>query len=131
MANLDPWYADLVKAPWNPPTWVYGPVWTFLYVLMAIAVWNVYTSKGSKKDKGIAYALYFIQLLTNGFWSLLFFGWKMVGWSSLEIFLTIAVVGWMTFHYFRISKSAGLVLVPYLAWLIFASTLNIAIWILN
>ena len=131
MDNLDPWYTNLTKAAWNPPTWVYGPVWTLLYVLMAIAVWKVYTTEGYKKEKTLAYVLYIAQLLVNGFWSLLFFGWKYYGWSALEIFLTIAVVAWTTIHYYRINKSAGIILLPYLAWLIFASTLNIAIWYLN
>ena len=90
-----------------------------------------YTTKGSKKEKALAYVLYFAQLLVNGFWSLLFFGWQMIGWSALEIFLTIAVVAWMMVHYFRINRAAGLILIPYISWLIFASTLSIAIWILN
>ena len=131
MDNLEPWYTNLTKAAWNPPPWVFGPVWTLLYVMMAIAVWTVYSTEGSKKEKMLAYALYFAQLLLNAFWSVLFFGWGLYGWSALEIFLLIATVLWMTIHYYRINKNAGLLLLPYLAWIIYASTLNVAIWVLN
>ncbi len=131
MKSLNPWYLDLIKASWNPPPWVFGPVWTLLYLLMAIAVWQISMTGAFKKQKVICYLLYFGQLLANGFWSFVFFGWKMYGFSAIEILFIVAIVTWMTVYYFRINRTAGWVLVPYLAWLIYASTLNIAIWYLN
>jgi benzodiazapine receptor len=131
MKSLDPWYTELVKASWNPPPWVFGPVWTLLYLMMSLSVWTIYRTDAPRRKKWGAYALYFAQLGVNGLWSFLFFKWKLLGGSAVEIFLIIAIVLWMTVHYFKINKTAGWLLIPYLGWLIYASTLNVAIWVLN
>lgn len=129
--TLTPWYADLIKASWNPPSWVFGPVWTLLYIIMTISVWLIYRDNKHPKKHGVAYTLFFVQLTLNGLWSYLFFGWHYVGLALLDLALLFILVGFMMVYFFRLRKSAGYLLLPYFLWSGYALTLNAAIWWLN
>jgi tryptophan-rich sensory protein len=124
------WYAALNKPSWNPPGWVFGPVWTYLYITMAIAAWMVWRqSTHPKRNRAII--LYFVQLILNALWTPLFFGLQAPGWALLNIIL-LDIVVLATFIEFRnIRALAGWLLVPYLAWIFFATILNATLWGLN
>lgn len=121
------WYASLEKPSWNPPSWVFGPVWTTLYLMMAIAAWLVWRKDGWKRPL----AVYFTQLVLNAAWTPIFFGAHQLGWALLEIiFLWIAIL--LTLLAFkRVHRVAAYLLIPYLAWVSFATFLNFTLWRLN
>ncbi len=128
---IDTWYVTLNKPFFSPPNWVFGPVWTLLYLMMGISLYLVWIAKVDKKIKRQAIILFFIQLGLNALWSILFFGLKspsaaFVGIALLwiAIFLTIR-------NFLQISKTAGWLLVPYLAWVSFATILNLTMVLLN
>ena len=130
-SGLRDWYDDLDKAPWNPPGWVFGPAWTLLYVLMAIAAWLVARTGLDQRTVQIALALYGAQLALNLAWSLLFFGARAPGWALLDIAALVALVTVTAVAFWRIDTTAGWLLVPYLAWIVFATTLNVWIVLKN
>jgi benzodiazapine receptor len=121
------WYAALNKPSWNPPGWIFGPAWTLLYTLMAIAAWLVWKRDGWQRPL----QLYFAQLLLNAAWTPLFFGAHQLGWALFEIVaLWLAILlTLMNFH--RVNKTAAWLFVPYLGWVTFASVLNFTLWRLN
>ena len=120
----------IAKPSWNPPDFIFGPVWTTLFVMMAVAGWLVWKPAGFKAAVA-PLTLFGIQLLLNVAWSWIFFGAHQPGWAFAEIIiLWLAIVATMV-AFFRCSKIAGWLLVPYLAWVSFASVLNLAIWRLN
>jgi translocator protein len=124
------WYAGLHKPLWNPPAWVFGPVWTLLYVMMAVAAWLVWR-EGGWKAQGWALGLFLLQWLLNVLWTPLFFAMHRPGLAFADI-ITLWLVLAVTLNLFwRVSKPAGVLLVPYLAWVIFAAALNFTIWRLN
>lgn len=125
------WYGTLNKPELSPPSWVFGVVWTVLYVLMGIAagvVWNipVYRTKVRR-----AVGLFLIHLVLNFGWVVLFFGFRLIGWAFFEILVLWAVVVLMEVLFYMQSKTAGILLWPYIAWLTFAVYLNASIWHLN
>jgi translocator protein len=126
-----PWYATLQKPSWQPPGALFGPVWSLLYTMMAVSVWLVWRKCGSLAAARWPVALYGIQLALNVFWCFLFFAWGNPGAGLGEIvvlwltILALTVVSW------RVTPWAGVLLLPYLAWVSFASVLNAAIWRLN
>lgn len=121
------WYAALHKPSWNPPGWLFGPVWSVLYAMMAVAAWLVWRRRGWCR----ALAIYGAQLLLNAAWTPIFFGAGKIGWAFAEIIiLWIAIVCTML-AFLRISKPAGWMLVPYLAWVSFAAFLNFTLWRMN
>ena len=124
------WYQSINKPSWNPPSWVFGPVWTVLYTMMGIAAWIVWKEYGFKKA-GAALALFFIQLVLNGLWSQIFFGMQQIGWALFEIVVLLTAIILTTILFFKKSKPAGWMMVPYIAWVGFATVLNGAIWWLN
>jgi benzodiazapine receptor len=124
--NIPGWYAGLHKPSFNPPNWVFAPVWTALYVLMAIAAWRVWRKAGLWP-----LGLYAMQLALNGAWSFIFFGAHAVGAALVEIVLLLALVLAMMASFWRKDRIAGLLLLPYAAWVLFAAVLNAAIWRLN
>ncbi len=127
MATPDAWYASLQKPSFNPPSWVFGPAWTLLYILMAVAAWRVYRVDGW----GLAVGLWLIQLVVNAIWSPLFFGMHRVDLALLNIItLDILVIATIVV-FFRKDRIAGWLMLPYLGWIAFATTLNAAIWQLN
>ena len=123
------WYATLIKPFFAPPNWVFGPVWITLYLLMGIALWLVW-EKGLKKTKK-AMQLFAAQLALNSLWSIVFFGFH----SPLGGFIVIVLLWYLIFlcmmRFSKISKRAGWLMVPYLAWVSLASVLNLAILLLN
>jgi len=130
------WYSTLVKPALNPPSWIFGPVWTTLYALMGIAaflIWSSYAKVSEDKKKGIkvALALFGIQLVLNTLWSIIFFGLQNPGWALVNIILLWLAIVWTIAVFYKISKPAAYLLVPYLLWVSFAMYLNYAIWALN
>lgn len=123
------WYAGLVKPVLNPPAWVFGPVWTALYLLMGISLWLVW--KSNSKDRKMAISLFVAQLALNAIWSPIFFGTHSVGNALAIIVLLWAAIILTILIFKKISKPAAWLLVPYLLWVSFATYLNYAIWALN
>lgn len=128
--RIDGWYAELDKPFFNPPSWVFGPVWTVLFLAMAVAGWLVWRKKGFSGAR-IALTLFGIQLFLNVLWSTLFFGLKSPGAALVEIVvLWVAILG-TTLAFRQTSRTAAALLIPYLAWVAFAAVLNLGIWYLN
>lgn len=124
------WYASLNKPPLNPPGWIFGPVWTVLYVLMAAAAGLVWSRVGWTRAAG-ALLLFFGQLLLNAAWSPLFFGLQSPGLALVDIVLLWGAIVATIISFHRLLPLAGWMLVPYLAWVSFATYLNFMIWQLN
>ena len=123
------WYAQLAKPSFTPPNWVFGPVWTTLYVLMAIAAWLVWRTRVPARIPALS--AWGAQLALNLAWSLLFFGAHRIGLALIDIvLLLLAIVATMAF-FARRSRVAAVLLVPYLAWVAYAAALNFAVWRLN
>lgn len=129
-SQIGTWYTTLVKPGFNPPNWIFGPVWTTLYVLMGMAMYLVFRRQ---ENPGRKFALWFftVHLAVNLLWSVVFFTWHQLGWALAVIILLWLLIAYSIYLFGRISKVAGWVLVPYLAWVSFASCLNFAIWSLN
>ncbi|NLF72596.1 MAG: tryptophan-rich sensory protein [Candidatus Anammoximicrobium sp.] len=128
--EIDGWYRTLAKPAWNPPGSVFGPVWTTLYVLMAIAAWLVWKPAGFRAAAR-PLTLFGVQLALNVSWSWIFFGLHQPGWAFAEIVMLWLAIVATTSAFFRCSKLAGWLLVPYGAWVSFAVVLNFTIWRLN
>jgi tryptophan-rich sensory protein len=121
------WYATLDKPVWTPPTWVFGPIWTFLYPLMAVAGWTVWREGRSR----LAVLLFLLQLALNAVWPWLFFRLRRPDWAFYDIAaLWVALVATIIVFY-RLRRRAALLLVPYLAWVTFAAPLAFAVWRMN
>jgi benzodiazapine receptor len=121
------WYAALAKPSFNPPNQLFGPVWTVLYALMAIAAWLVWKRPDSA-TRSRALSFFWIQLALNFGWSLLFFHLHRIGAAFAEIILLWLAILMTTLYFFRLCRTAGWLLVPYLSWVAFAIALNYAIW---
>lgn len=124
------WYAGLNKPSFNPPNWIFGPVWTILYVLMAVAAWVVWRLRTSHPVR-TALWLFGVQLALNAAWSIIFFGFHrplaaLIDLVLLWLFLALTLVA-----FWRLRHAAGILLLPYLAWVSFAGVLNAAIVVLN
>ena len=124
------WYASLIKPSWNPPSYVFAPVWTTLYILMGIAAWLVWRKVGFSGAQ-IALGLFIAQLVLNSLWSYLFFGIHQPGFAFAEIVILWSVILVVTLGFWRVSIPAGVLLLPYLCWVGFASVLNFQLWRLN
>jgi len=125
------WYETINKPAFNPPGWVFGPVWTLLFILMGISLFLVWKAGSEKRDVKLALSFFGLQLMLNILWSALFFGIESPGLAFIEILiLWSAILGNITIFY-RISRTASALLVPYLFWVTFASILNVTIWFLN
>jgi len=124
------WYASLNKPSWTPPGWIFGPVWTILYIMMGISAWTVWKNRFSLIAK-ISLILFVFQLLLNSLWTYIFFGLHRPGLAFLEISaLWLALLATLI-GFWRVRIVAGVLLTPYILWLSFASMLNFAIWRLN
>ena len=124
----EPWYSGINKASFNPPDWVFAPVWSTLYIFMAIAIWLIWINP--KKTEKIFY-IYFIHLIVNASWSVAFFALHQILVSLIIIGLIIFFVIWLIKLYYPVNKISALLMVPYLAWLSFAFILNFNIFTLN
>lgn len=129
-SSIPTWYAALNKPSFNPPNFLFGPVWTVLYVVMGISLFLIWNSE-KKENKKIAITIFGIQIFLNALWSIVFFGLKnplaaLFVIAALYIFIILNIV-----KFYKINKVAGLILIPYLLWVSFASVLNYFIMILN
>jgi tryptophan-rich sensory protein len=124
------WYASLKKPSWNPPGWVFGPVWTTLYVMMAVAAWLVW-KRGGFSSQRPALVLFLAQLALNAAWTPLFFGLHRPGLAFAEILLLWLAIAAALAAFRPVSRAAAWLLTPYLAWVSFAAVLNFALWRLN
>lgn len=124
------WYNSLQKPSWNPPAWVFGPVWSLLYTMMGIAAWLVWKEAGFQNAK-VAMALFFTQLILNGLWSWIFFGMQETGWAFIEIMVLLVAIIVTTITFYKKRSLAGWLMLPYILWVAFATFLNYAIWTLN
>ena len=128
-SSVTTWYTGLIKPPFNPPNAVFGPVWTTLYVLMALAAWRVWRTGPIARRPGLI--LYAVQLALNLAWSLFFFGLRQPAIALAEIALLFAAVVATGVAFWRTDRAAGVMMIPYAAWVAFASVLNFEIWRLN
>lgn len=118
-------YGQLALPPWAPPASVFGPVWTLLYALMAVAAWLVWRAPGRHTT---ALALFAVQLAANVLWSWLFFAWRSGALASFDVLLLLALVAATAIAFWRVRPWAGALLLPYLAWVAFASALTVSVW---
>ncbi len=130
LVSTDDWFAGLAKPSWNPPSWIFGPVWSLLYIQMAIAAWLVWR-KGGFKAQGRPLGLFLVQWLLNALWTPLFFGMHRPGLAFAEICLLWVALLATVWAFWRVRRAAGVLLMPYLAWVSFAAVLNFTIWQLN
>ena len=133
LATAEPvatWYPTLIKPSFNPPNWVFAPVWTALYILMALAAWLVWRQAGWQRGRP-ALVLFALQLALNLAWSFLFFRYHQIGLALVDIALLLAAIGAAALACLAHSRAAALLLMPYLAWVSFAALLNYAILRLN
>jgi tryptophan-rich sensory protein len=126
--SIPTWYANLVHPGIAPPNWVFAPVWTTLYVLMAVAAWRVWRISGTRSKEMIAYG---VQLVLNFAWSAIFFAAHQIGLAMIESVLLVLAILLTTILFFRRDRLAGLLLLPYLGWTCFAAVLTHAFWVLN
>jgi tryptophan-rich sensory protein len=129
-SSVNDWYLTLKRPEWNPPGWIFGPVWTTLYFMMGIAAWLVWKNSPPEKSR-LPIAIFGFHLLLNLFWSILFFGMREVGWAAVEIVILWLFIVLVLLQFMRLDRLAGWLLVPYLLWVSFASFLNYTIWSLN
>jgi tryptophan-rich sensory protein len=126
-----PWlYVQLVRPAWSPPAWVFAPAWTLLYVLMTLSAWLVVRARGWPAARPLM-LLFAAQLLTNGLWSWLFFNWRLGEVAIADIVLLLVLIVVMMVAFWRVRPLAGMLLVPYFAWVGFATALTVAMWWLN
>lgn len=128
--SVTTWYSTLAKPSFNPPNWIFGPVWTALYVMMGVAAWRVWRAADRDTARG-PLAVFALQLAVNLGWSVAFFGLRDPGLAVAVILALDLLVLATAFLFRRIDPVAAMLLVPYLAWIAFATVLNVAIWRLN
>jgi benzodiazapine receptor len=124
------WYAQIQKPSWTPPGYLFGPVWSILYLSMGVAAWLVWRRAGLS-GAGLALTLFVVQLILNGMWSWIFFGLQRPGLAFAEIMVLWSMILVTMLSFWRVSTTAGMLFLPYLAWVSFAAYLNFTIWQLN
>jgi benzodiazapine receptor len=129
--NIPGWYAGLEKPGFTPPNWLFGPVWTMLYIIMAFAFWRILEAPSRSPGKSTAVTWFLIQMALNAAWSVAFFGLHSPGLGLIVIGGMILAIVMTMLSFARLDRLAALILLPYLAWVCFASALNAAIFILN
>jgi translocator protein len=132
------WYAGIAKPSWNPPSWLFGPVWTVLYIAMGIAAWRVWrlgtaprASSERRAEVGSALRIYGAQLALNASWTPVFFGLRRIGVAFAIIAVLLGAIVETLRRFSRLDRAAALLLVPYLGWVAFATALNGSIWLRN
>ncbi len=131
VSAIQEWYPILIKPALNPPSWIFAPVWTTLYVMMGVAAFLVWKRGGELKNVALPLSLFVIQLVLNALWSIIFFGIHNPKLAFIEILLLWVAILATIISFMKISKRAGWLLVPYLLWVSFASYLTFSIWMLN
>jgi len=129
--SIPGWYAGLVKPSFNPPAWVFAPVWTTLYAMMGLAAWLIYEKGLKRPEVKKALTVFAVQLVLNTLWSIVFFGAHQLLGAVIVIVLLWAMILWTILLFRKISRPAAWLLVPYILWVSFASVLNVTIWVLN
>jgi tryptophan-rich sensory protein len=126
-ATAGEFYQELTRPGWAPPAWLFSPVWTLLYLMMGIAAWLVWREHGFRKAR-TALSLFLIQLAVNALWSWLFFVWRLGAAAFVEILILWTLILCTALAFWRVRPLAGALLLPYLAWVTFASALTYAVW---
>ncbi len=129
--SISTWYVYLQKPPINPPNWIFAPVWTTLFLLMGVAAFLVWNKGLKRKEVKIALGVFIVQLILNIFWSIIFFGLHNPFYAFFEIIILWLAILWTIITFYKISKPAAFLLLPYILWVSFAAYLNYAIFILN
>jgi tryptophan-rich sensory protein len=130
IAEIPTWYAGLNKPSFNPPNWIFGPMWTMLYLLMGISFYLIWKLPVSKL-RNQAILVFGLQFILNFFWSIIFFSMHQIGWAFVEIIAMWVFILLTILQFRKLSVSAAVLLIPYLLWVSFASLLNGSIWQLN
>lgn len=128
-ASVSTWYPTLAKPAFNPPDWIFAPVWSALYLMIAVAAWRVWRRGGGEARRALT--VYAVQLALNLSWSFVFFGARLVGPALLVIAALLAAIVVNAALFWRLDRLAGALLVPYAGWVSFAAVLNAALWRLN
>jgi len=128
---INSWYAFLVKPTFNPPNWLFGPVWTTLYILMGVALYRVWNKGLGKKRVRVAFWLFIVHLFFNTGWSVVFFGFHSLFGGFIALLVLWAMIVALIWKFYEIDRWAAFLLVPYLLWVSFAGVLNVALWLLN
>lgn len=131
MDSISTWYADLSKPSFTPPDWAFGVVWPILYVMMGISAFLIWNKGIGSKQARVALGLFILQLILNSLWTPIFFGLNMMALALVEIVLLWVAILITIFAFWRISKTAAYLLIPYILWVSFAIVLNAALWYLN
>lgn len=129
ITSIDSWYSTINKPVFNPPNFIFGPVWTVLYILMGVSLYLIWINKN--KNKKPAYTFFFIQLALNTLWSILFFGLQTQLIAFIEIIILWIAILFTILKFYKISKPASYLLIPYILWVSFAAVLNLSIYLLN
>lgn len=131
MDSVNTWYADLSRPSFTPPDWAFGVVWPILYIMMGISAFLIWNKGIDSKQARVALGLFVLQLVLNGLWTPIFFGLHMMALALAEIILLWVAILMMILAFWRISKVATCLLIPYILWVSFAIALNAALWHLN
>jgi len=131
ITNITSWYATINKPFFNPPNWIFGPVWISLYFLMGLAAYFIWKQDFSKKPVKIALSVFGLQLALNTIWSILFFGLQTPFYAFIEIIILWIAIAYTTKLFYKLDKKAAYIMIPYICWVSFAAILNLSIWLLN
>ena len=123
----EPWYSEIILPSFNPPSWVFAPVWTTLYIMMSIAIWKIWINSFDLK----ILKLYFVHLFFNGTWSIVFFGFHQIGLALINLAVILILIIFLMKNYFSIDKISFYLMIPYLVWSSYALILNSSIFMLN
>ena len=123
----EPWYSEILLPSFNPPSWVFGPVWTILYIFMSVAAWSAWNKTSKKKILQI----YFIHLFFNSIWSIIFFGFHQIFIALVDLGIILIFIIWLMKIYYQLNKISFLLMIPYLLWSSYALILNGTIFYLN
>ena len=124
----EPWYSTLIKSQFNPPDWVFAPIWTILYFIMTLAIWKYWHSKN--RNIGTVY-IYFIHLAVNTTWSIIFFGFHKIFFSLVILVILILLIIILIIRFKSVNNLSFLLMIPYLLWCIYALFLNTSLFVLN
>ena len=123
----EPWYSEIILPTFNPPSWVFGPVWTTLYIFMSVAIWGAWNKSSDKK----VLQVYFVHLFFNAMWSVIFFGFHQIFIALIDLGIILIFIIWLMKIYYKINKISFLLMIPYLLWSSYALILNGTIFYLN
>ena len=123
----EPWYSEIILPTFNPPSWIFGPVWTTLYIFMSVAAWIVWNKTLDKKNLQI----YFVHIFFNAIWSVIFFGFHQIFIALIDLGIILIFIIWLMKIYYQINKISFVLMIPYLLWSSYALVLNATIFYLN